>query len=119
MPTVKFVKEKKEIEVPDGANLRQEARKAGVEIYPGIHKIMNCMGNGVCCSCRMNIKQGTEQVSKQGLWEKIGFYLNPIGFFARLGQEDNIRLSCQTKVHGDIEVETKPSFNWHGDKFWG
>ena len=29
MPKIVFVNEKKEIEVPDGANLRQEARKAG------------------------------------------------------------------------------------------
>ena len=29
MPVVKFVKEKKEIEVPDGAYLRNEAIKAG------------------------------------------------------------------------------------------
>jgi hypothetical protein len=27
-------------------------------------------------------------------------------------------LSCQTTVHGDIEVETQPGFNWHGEKFW-
>src|SRR5436309_1545616 len=30
MPKVTFVTEKKEIEVPQGANLRQEARKAGL-----------------------------------------------------------------------------------------
>ena len=30
MPIIKFVKEKKEIEVPEGANLRNEAIKAGI-----------------------------------------------------------------------------------------
>ncbi|MBT4867410.1 MAG: 2Fe-2S iron-sulfur cluster binding domain-containing protein [Planctomycetaceae bacterium] len=118
MPKVKFVKEKKEVEVPNGANLRQEARKAGVDVYPGIHKVLNCQGNGMCCSCRMNIKEGSDRVSKQGLWEKMWFYLNPIAFFARIGQEDNLRLSCQTTIHGDVEVESQPEFNWHGDKFW-
>lgn len=119
MPTVTFKNEKKTIEVPEGANLRAEARKAGVEVYPGIHKIFNCQGLGMCCSCRVEIKKGTENVSQQGLWEKLHLFLNPFGYFAKLGREDALRLSCQTKVTGDIEVETKPAFNWHGEKFWG
>lgn len=115
MPHVTFVKEKKTVEVPDGANLRKEARKAGIEVYPGIHKTLNCHGFGLCYSCRMYIKKGAENVSKQGIWEKV----NPFGFFPRLGHEDELRLACQTKVYGDIEVETQPEFNWHGEKFWG
>src|SRR5690554_1143074 len=35
MPIVKFVKEKKEIEVPEGANLRSEALKAGIYVNQG------------------------------------------------------------------------------------
>lgn len=119
MPTVKFIKEKKEIEVPEGANLRTEALKAGVEVYPGINKLLNCMGNGMCCSCRVHVKKGQENVSKRGWWEKLHTLINPFGFFGRLGRENEMRLSCQTKVYGDCEVETTPDFNWHGDKFWG
>ena len=120
MPSVTFVKEKKTIEVPEGANLRKEARKAGIEVYPGIHKhfLANCHGCGLCCSCRVQIKKGNENVSKPGLWERLHMMINPFGFFARLGHEEELRLSCQTKVHGDIEVETQPEFNWHGEKFW-
>ena len=118
MPTVKFLREKKEIEVVDGANLRQEARKAGIDVYPGIHKLANCRGFGMCCSCRMSIKRGRENVSQPRFWEKLNFLINPIGFFARVNHEDELRLSCQTTVHGDIEVETQPDFNWHGEKFW-
>ena len=36
MPTIKFVNEKKEIQVPVGANLRNEAMRAGVQVYPGV-----------------------------------------------------------------------------------
>ena len=32
MPLVKFIKENKEIDVPHGANLRQEAIKAGIKV---------------------------------------------------------------------------------------
>jgi ferredoxin len=121
MPSIKFVKEKRTIEVPEGANLRQAARQEGVEVYPGLHKTFNCQGMGMCCSCRMQIKKGAENVSKQGFWEKLNLLnpLNPFGFFSSLDDESEIRLSCQTKVLGDVEVETKPEFNWHGKKFWG
>ena len=35
MAIIKFVNEKKEIQVPDGSNLRSEALRAGVALYPG------------------------------------------------------------------------------------
>ena len=59
MPVIKFIKEKVEIEVPDGANLREEAIKAGVNVYDGlngigknINKYLNCHGFGQCGMCR-------------------------------------------------------------------
>lgn len=119
MPSVKFIKEKKSIEVPPGANLRKEARKAGIELYPGPHRIFNCRGLGQCASCRVIVKKGCENVSKQGIFEKLRLICGPITFFARLGHEKDLRLACRTKVKGDIEVETQPAVNWHGEKFWG
>jgi len=38
MPTITFANEKKEIQVPEGANLRKEALSAGVALYPGLHQ---------------------------------------------------------------------------------
>jgi ferredoxin len=37
---------------------------------------------------------------------------------AFMGQEDTMRLACQTKVHGDMEVQTKPSLNLFGENFY-
>lgn len=119
MPTVNFVNEKKTVEVPSGANLRQEAMKAGVQLYPGIHRIFNCQGLGLCCSCRVVVKKGLENCNSQGAFEKLSLLTNPLGFFARIGHEKDLRLACQMRVTGDIEVETKPSMNLHGEKFWG
>jgi len=122
MPTVKFVKEKKTIEVPQGANLRKAARKAGVEVYSGIHKVLHCPGLGLCTTCKVLVTKGVENVSPQGAWERMNMsnlVAHPITSLARLGHEQDMRLSCQTKVYGDIEVETRPEFNWHGEKFWG
>ena len=119
MPKVKFVKEKKEVQVEPGANLRKVALKEGIELYPGIHKYLNCMGFAQCASCRVQITKGIENVSPQGLFEKFRLLAGPITFFARLGHEKDLRLACQARVNGDIEVETQPEVNWHGERFWG
>jgi ferredoxin len=119
MPSVKFVNEKKTIEVPEGANLRKEALKAGLELYPGVHQALNCHGLRMCASCRVIIKKGRENVSRPGLFERLRFLIGPITYFAKLGHEEDLRLACATRVLGDIEVETQPVVNWHGDRFWG
>ncbi|HEY4262779.1 MAG TPA: hypothetical protein VGM98_21650 [Schlesneria sp.] len=119
MPTITFVKEKKTVEVPVGANLRKEALKAGVQLYPFPHNYLNCMGFGMCHSCRVTIKKGVENVSPQGIFEKASMnIINPLTFFARLGNEKTLRLACQMQVNGDVEVETKPPMNWHGENYW-
>ena len=56
MPTIKFVNEKKSVEVPNGSNIRKEAQKNGVELYSGVHKVLNCHGLGNCASCQVNAR---------------------------------------------------------------
>ena len=74
MPTVKFVKEKKEIQVPEGTNLRRAALDAGVNLYNGINglgasinKVFNCHGFGLCGTCLVTISKGMENLSKMGI----------------------------------------------------
>ena len=119
MPTVKFVKEKKTIEVESGANLRKAAIKNGVQLYWGPHKLVNCMGFGSCGSCMVAVKKDETNVNKKTLWEKIRLALGPLTFMKVISHDEkDIRLACKTKVAGDIEVETHPPINWHGDQFW-
>jgi 2Fe-2S ferredoxin len=110
MPKIKFLREEREIEVKEGENLRQAALRAGIQLYPGIHKYLNCHGLAQCGECRVHIKKGMENTSKPGLleWARSRFS------FFRIGHEDEVRLACQTKVLGDIEVYTQPEFNWFG-----
>jgi ferredoxin len=115
MPTVRFVNENREIEVAEGANLRQEAMKAGINLYPLLHKWTNCRGNGLCASCRVLIRKGTENVRPMGTFERVRLGLSMVF----IGVEDKLRLACKTQVQGDIEVETKPPMNLFGEKFWG
>ncbi|MDA0833110.1 MAG: 2Fe-2S iron-sulfur cluster-binding protein [Planctomycetota bacterium] len=119
MPKVTFVNEKKTIEVQQGANLRKEALKAGISLYPGVHQYLNCHGFGHCASCRVQITKGEENVNRQGFLEKFRLIAGPITFFARLGHEQDLRLACKTQVNGDVDVVTQPAVNWHGEKFWG
>ena len=73
MPTITFVNEKKEIQVPEGANLRDEALQAGVKVYGGfngfgasLNKVLNCHGFGQCGTCRVLITKGMENTSPMG-----------------------------------------------------
>jgi ferredoxin len=132
MPTIKFIKEKKEIQVPAGSNLRKEAIKAGINLYPGINgfgaavnKVVNCHGLGACGTCRVNIVKGMENASPMGTYEKLRFkgmtIPEPIALsacFAYIGHEDTMRLACMTTVNGDMEVETGPDLNLFGNNFF-
>jgi ferredoxin len=135
MPVIKFVKEKKEIEVPVGANLRAEAIKAGINmnclisgISDGIDrcaekvsKVLNCHGLGMCGTCRVKILQGMENTNPLTVREKMKFKylpLDPFAALAYIGNEDTMRLACMTQVRGDLTVETKPEMNLFGENFF-
>jgi ferredoxin len=118
MPIVKFVKEKKEIEVPPGANLRKEALRAGVGLYSGIHKYLNCHGFSLCASCKVKITSGIENVSPMGTAETVRMKTPTLGSIAYIGNDENLRLACQVQVNGDITVETHPEPNLYGENFF-
>jgi ferredoxin len=118
MPKVTFVNEKKEIEVPQGANLRKEAAKAGIEIYKGKDRILNCRGFGLCGTCRVLVKSGMDNLNNKTIMERANFSLHPLTSFAYIGHEDEMRLSCQVSVNGDCSIVTQPEFNLSGENFW-
>jgi ferredoxin len=133
MPIVKFVKEKKEIEVPEGAVLRNEAIKAGINLNQGlngmgasINRIMNCKGMGLCGTCRVLVTKGMDHTNKLTMreWLKFktivptGLVPDPIPPLAYVGHEETMRLACCTTVHGDIEVESGPEINLFGENFF-
>lgn len=119
MPKVKFVNEKVTVDAAEGEDLCTIARKNGVQLYSGPHKVVNCMGLGTCCSCNVIVAKGAEKVSSPGFLERLWRLLNPllgIKILSNPGKE--VRLACQTRVSGDVEVVTHPPINWHGEKFW-
>src|SRR5262245_8693645 len=114
MPKVTFVTEKRDIDVPAGSNLREEARKAGIEVYWGPYVYLNCRGNGLCGKCRVLVKKGAENLSSPTTIERFRLATG----MENIGQEEEMRLSCQARVNGDCTIQTKPPFNWSGDNFW-
>jgi ferredoxin len=124
MPIVNFVNEKKQVQVPEGANLRAEAMKAGIKLYPGINgygakinEVLNCHGLGHCGTCRVLITKGTDNASPMGLLETFTCKYG-LAMLAFIGHEDTMRLACRTKVMGDMDVVTQPPLNLTGDSFF-
>ena len=123
MPKVLFVNEKQEIEVPQEAVLRDEARKAGIQVNflpldtagGAIGRYVNCHGLGLCGTCLILVKKGMENLSPKTLREKVACSADPKTMMAIIGHEDEARLSCQVHVNGDCTVETRPPFNWSGE----
>lgn len=130
MPIVKFTKENKEIEVPTGSYLRAEAVKAGINLNCGvngygasINKYVNCMGKGMCGTCRVLITRGIENTNSLTTREWLRFKTpgippDPIPCLAYVGHENNMRLACMTRIDGDIEVESCPEVNLFGENFF-
>jgi ferredoxin len=149
MPKVVFIKgkDKKEVEVPEGAVLRDAALQAGVQVnfFPlelgngFVGRFLNCHGLGHCGTCKVLVKKGMENLAPKGMSveefrkhrenvekgvEKAGEQKKFIEkftlwrMFSSIGHEDEMRLSCQVAVHGDCTIELAPTFNWDGDNFW-
>ncbi len=114
MPVVNFVNEKKQLQVAEGSNLRSAALDAGIPLYPGVHKVLNCHGLAQCAACRVLITKGKDNASQMGLLEKLRLKWS----FVFIGNEDTMRLSCQTKVNGDMDVVTQPQLNLFGENFF-
>ena len=114
MAIIKFVSEKKEIQVPEGSNLRREAHGPAWASTLASTRCSTATVLGTCGSCRVLITKGMDNTSPMGVLEKTRLGMS----MAYVGNENTMRLSCQTQVNGDIEVQTTPSLNWFGENFF-
>jgi 2Fe-2S ferredoxin len=92
MPTIRFVKPAlKPIEVSDGANLMASLLAAGIPVAS------SCGGDAVCAKCGLRIVEGAAMLSVP---EAAEIYLLEKNRF-----RPEIRISCQTRVYGDIVID--------------
>lgn len=98
MPTIRFENENKEVIAADGANLRLKALENQIDLYKLVAKVMNCGGNGQCGTCVVEVVEGLDHLSPRTTPEERHLKKKPATY----------RLSCQTKVNGDVTVRTKP-----------
>ncbi|HMO86742.1 MAG TPA: 2Fe-2S iron-sulfur cluster-binding protein, partial [Lacipirellulaceae bacterium] len=129
MPIIKFIKENVKTEAPAGTNLRKAALDAGVNPHSILNgmgakisrALLNCHGLAQCGTCRVRIVKGMENTSPMGMLEGLRFrnpLPDPLPALAYVGNEDTMRLSCQTLIHGDVEVETAPELDLFGENFF-
>ncbi|TAK66507.1 MAG: (2Fe-2S)-binding protein [Bacteroidetes bacterium] len=105
MPILTLVNEGKTIEVPEGANLRKTLLQNGISPYKGLDKALNCFGNGLCGTCRVEIVDGKNAPPLSPQDELVIAGLLP--FYARKTGK-NVRLSCRINVTKDLEIKTYP-----------
>ena len=101
MPKITFVRENVAVDVPEGDSIRYPALENDVAVYPGVFKVLNCHGNGLCGTDRVAVSPSVNT--------------NPLTFMEKfwlrgdLKKNPNMRLSCQVQVFGDVSVDTQQS----------
>ena len=98
MPIIRFVREARDVECENGANLREVALKEGLQLYGFKGAIGNCGGYGQCTTCFVSIEGGKEgSLSPRTEVEKVKLKNRP----------KNWRLACQCIVKSSLIVMTK------------
>ena len=99
VPTITFVRENKQVEVPEGDHVRYPALENDVPVYCGLWKYANCHGNGLCGTDRVAVSPSTNTNAltfQEKFWLRKDLTKNP-----------NMRLACQVQVFGDVNVDTQ------------
>jgi len=96
MPIINFIDYGEKVEVVPGANLRQVAKRKRVQVYQGIHQLLNCNGNGLCGTCKMAVIDGRVMPRNDTEIKRLK------------GVDEPWRLACQFEVLDNITVTTDP-----------
>ncbi|MEL6469114.1 MAG: 2Fe-2S iron-sulfur cluster-binding protein [Cyanobacteria bacterium J06623_4] len=96
----------KTFECDRGANLRQVLMENGIDLYSPRANYVNCMGIGTCGTCAVAIEG---EVSEPNWKDKARRTLPPHN------SDKPLRLACQTRVLGDLQVTKFQGFWGHQD----
>jgi adenylate cyclase len=90
---IKIKINEEEIEVEPGTSVLAASMKAG------LRHMHLCGGRGLCSTCRVRIIEGADQLSEMESFERISLR-------GHLSFSENVRLACQAKVAGPVQVKT-------------
>jgi len=91
VPKVRFLREKVEVEVPEGTSILEASRKCGAPEGD------RCGGVCACSTCHVYVVRGFDSTSE--IEDEEADILDK-AFDVRMES----RLGCQAKIHGDIDV---------------
>jgi ferredoxin len=97
MAKIYFKREHHEAQADGETDLRRVAQEAGVEIYGGLDRVLNCRGRGLCGTCKVRVPQ-QEVLSERTRAEKSKI---PVS-------DPTVRLACQAFAFDDCDVQTFP-----------
>lgn len=92
MPVIVLHKTQKQISVSAGANLMDALLEHQIPVAS------SCGGDGVCGKCRIQILKGENHLTPANETEAFLAETNSL--------KKNERISCQTQILGDIEIDT-------------
>ena len=100
MPVIRFVREGRDVECYPGENLREVARREGIELYGLKGQLGNCGGCGQCITCFVSV---VDENAADALTARTAVEDSKL---RRRPQE--WRLACQALVEKSVLVLTRP-----------
>ena len=94
MPTIRF--NEAQIECETGANLRAVLMESGLPLYNGVARAIHCRGLGTCGTCAVEVRGDVSPPTRVERW-RLGFPPHQ--------HRSGLRLACQCKVMGDLELK--------------
>ena len=99
MPKIKF--DGYELQCDEGENLRRVLLSANASPYNGLAKQVHCPGLGTCGTCAVEILGPVSEMTAVEKW-RLGFPPHKSG--------SGLRLACQCRVLGDLELRKRSGF---------
>ena len=109
MPVVRFVREGRDVDCNPGENLREVARREGMELYGLKGQLGNRGGCGQCVTCFVAVmdESGDDALSPRTTFEITKLHRRPLH-----RRPLHWRLVCQTLVDRSVMVLTRPQMRF-------
>ena len=95
----------REVVTTRGRNLRKVLLEAGLTPHNGFAGTLNCRGFGTCGTCAVAITGEVTPMTRRERW-RLGFPPHR----HELGREKGLRLACQCRIEGDLEIRKFAGF---------